>query len=319
MPYQDLNGEIAEIDAQIASAIARDERRKSLEIKIRQARQNLESERIRLAEAKQALLKEEKDVKRLEALTFANLLYTIAGRKDGQLEKEQQELLAAKLRHDQAASAVSSLEADLESLAGELKELGDPQLDLARAFHAKEQFLLSTGDTRAKKLFELQEARTRLAALRQELYEAISAGEHVQRELRGIVWIMEAARSWSFADMLGGGVLATGLKHSKMRDASSQIKNLQQSVRKFNRELADLTELGIVLHLSTFETFADYFFDGLVIDWLIHSKINRSIREAEQYLDRIDNTLKTLRKRLGDTDRSLGELTQQREELLGPM
>ena len=87
MPYQDLNGEIAEIDAQIASAIARDERRKSLEIKIRQARQNLESERIRLAEAKQALLKEEKDVKRLEALTFANLLYTIAGRKDGNLRR----------------------------------------------------------------------------------------------------------------------------------------------------------------------------------------------------------------------------------------
>ncbi len=309
---------IEEIEKQIASASARAELRKHLEMKLQQTRQTLQSERNRLAEARTTLMREEKDVKQLESLTLTSILYSLAGRKDEKLDKEQQEFLAAKLRYDNAASAVTALEADIEALAREFKQLGDPQEDLARALHAKEQFLLSTDDPKAEKLIELQESHGRLSAWRQELREAVSAGEHVHRELQSIVKILDSAQSWGMWDMLGGGILATGVKHSKMEEARRQIHVLQQSVRKFNRELADLDELGIDLHLSEFETFADYFFDGLIIDWLVQSKINRSLEQAEQQLNRVNSTVRTLRGKLRDTEAALRNLAVGREELLRP-
>lgn len=82
--------------------------------------------------------------------------------------------------------------------------------------------------------------------------------------------------------------------------------------------VADLDELGIDLHLSEFETFADYFFDGLIIDWLVQSKINRSLEQAEQQLNRVNSTVRTLRGKLRDTEAALRNLAVGREELLRP-
>jgi len=307
---------LEDIEEEIAAASARAEFRKHLKMKLQQTRQALQSERDRLAKVHKALLREEKDVKKLESLTLASIMYSLAGRKDEKMNKEHQEFLAAKLIHDKAASTVKTLEADIQSLARELEDLGDPQEDLARALHAKEQFLLSTDGPRAEKLIELQESHGRLSAWRKELREAISAGEHVHTNLQAIIMTLHSAQSWGIADMLGSRILATSIKHSKMEEARRQIHELQQSLHKFNRELIDLNQLGIDLHLSDFETFADYFFDGLVIDWLVQSKINKSLKQAEQQLETVINTVKTLRGELRAIERSLMNLAAEREQLL---
>jgi chromosome segregation ATPase len=307
---------IENIEETIAAASARIERRKHTESKLQQARQSLQSERKRLADARAILLREEKDVKRLESLTLASIIYSLAGRKDEKIEKEKQDFLAAKLKYDQATFTVYALEADVESMARELTKLGDPQRDLALGLHAKEQLLLSIDDSRAKELADLQEGTGRLTAWRQELQEAIAAGGHARRQLQDVIKSLESARSWGIWDMLGGGVLATGVKHLKIEDAKKQIHDLQQLLHKFNHELADLNEIGIKLNIGSFQTFADYFFDGLLIDWFVQSKINNSLERVKEQLNRVDSTLRALQEKLRDTESSLANLSARRNQLL---
>ncbi len=244
---------IENIEEKIAAASARIERRKHTESKLQQARLSLQSERKRLADARAILLREEKDVRGLETLTMASILYSLAGRKDEKIDKEKQEFLAAKLKYDQATFAVNVLEADVESMARELTKLGDPQRDLALGLRAKEQLLLSIDDSRAKELADLQEGTGRLKAWRQELQEAIAAGGHARRQLQDVIKSLESDRSWGIWDMLGGGVLATGVKHLRIEDAKKQIHDLQQLLHKFNHELADLNEIGISSTLVPFK------------------------------------------------------------------
>lgn len=307
---------IENIEETIAAASARIERRKHTESKLQQARQSLQSERKRLADARAILLREEKDVKRLESLTLASIIYSLAGRKDEKIEKEKQDFLAAKLKYDQAIFTVNALEADVESMARELTKLGDPQRDLALGLHAKEQLLLSIDDSRAKELADLQEGTGRLTAWRQELQEAIAAGGHARRQLQDVIKSLESARSWGIWDMLGGGVLATGVKHLKIEDAKKQIHDLQQLLHKFSHELADLNEIGIKLNIGSFQTFADYFFDGLLIDWFVQSKINNSLERVKEQLNRVDSTLRALQEKLRDTESSLANLSARRKQLL---
>lgn len=307
---------IENIEEKIAAASARIERRKHTESKLQQARLSLQSERKRLADARAILLREEKDVRGLETLTMASILYSLAGRKDEKIDKEKQEFLAAKLKYDQATFAVNVLEADVESMARELTKLGDPQRDLALGLRAKEQLLLSIDDSRAKELADLQEGTGRLKAWRQELQEAIAAGGHARRQLQDVIKSLESARSWGIWDMLGGGVLATGVKHLRIEDAKKQIHDLQQLLHKFNHELADLNEIGIKLSIGSFQTFADYFFDGLLIDWFVQSKINNSLERAKEQLNRVDGTLQALQEKLRDTESSLANLAARRNQLL---
>jgi hypothetical protein len=66
--------------------------------------------------------------------------------------------------------------------------------------------------------------------------------------------------------------------------------------------------LGV--EISSFEKFADYLFDGLIFDWIVQSKINRSLDAAREMRDRMAALVGDLRRRLEsrrkDRDDSVG-------------
>ena len=87
--------------------------------------------------------------------------------------------------------------------------------------------------------------------------------------------------------MLGGGLLATAAKHSHMDEARDAAYHIQNLLLRFRRELADVQGLSgtLVEEVGSFETFADYFFDGLIVDWVVQSKIDRSLDNARRAYD----------------------------------
>ena len=53
----------------------------------------------------------------------------------------------------------------------------------------------------------------------------------------------------------------------------------------------------LYLNISDFLSFADYFFDGIIADWMVQSKIKDArfqVDKAIRELNRIKNTLLTL-------------------------
>lgn len=115
-----------------------------------------------------------------------------------------------------------------------------------------------------------------------EIQEAIQAANHALACLRQADAYLQSAKNWGLFDMLGGGALTTFFKHSKMDDARYEMERAKRALQSFRKELADVDQrLHLSLEIGGFLTFADYFFDGLIADWLVQSKIQDAKAQVE--------------------------------------
>ena len=131
---------------------------------------------------------------------------------------------------------------------------------------------------------------------RREITEAIQAGQEALRCLNDAKSCLSSAGNWGIVDMVGGGLLTTYIKRSKMKDADALVQQARISLKRFQRELMDVDTIP-EFHLETgdFLTFADYFFDGIVADWLVQSKINEAKNQVDNAIQRVNYLLSQLR------------------------
>ena len=97
-------------------------------------------------------------------------------------------------------------------------------------------------------------------------------------------------------DLFGGGLLADMMKHRKMNDASRCMEDAKCHLKVFQKELKDVNlSLDLRMEISSFLSFADFFFDGLVADYLVQSKIMAAKEQVEDAIVMVTNVLNTLR------------------------
>lgn len=124
-----------------------------------------------------------------------------------------------------------------------------------------------------------------MAAARREreIREAIRAADVALDHLEAAADQIDRANGWGIADILGGGLISTFMKHRRMDDASDELEAARDAVRAFARELRDVGgSFDVDLDVGGFLGFADYFFDGFVADWLVQRKIEEAKDQVEQ-------------------------------------
>lgn len=134
--------------------------------------------------------------------------------------------------------------------------------------------------------------------MRKEMEEAIQAGERSLESLRKAQRQLNGARSWGIFDMLGGGLLSSAIKYSKMNDATSYMEEAKRDLLVFQRELRDVSvPLELKMEIGSFLSFADFFFDGLVADYLVQSKIAEAREQVDYAIYKVENILNELKNR----------------------
>ncbi len=124
---------------------------------------------------------------------------------------------------------------------------------------------------------------------RREINEAMQAGQEALRCLSQARDCLNSAGNWGIVDMLGGGLITTFIKRSKMKDADLLVQQARSALKRFQKELTDVENIPeFRIETGDFLTFADYFFDGLVADWLVQSKINDARRQVENAMVKIN-------------------------------
>lgn len=133
---------------------------------------------------------------------------------------------------------------------------------------------------------------------RREIAEAIAAADLALDHLRAARDQLDRAGGWGWADMLGGGLLTTFMKHRRIDDAREEMESAQAAVRSFAHELSDVDGAdNLDLDLGDFLTFADYFFDGILADVLVQNRIDdakRQVSDAIAHIERIRTRLNGL-------------------------
>ncbi len=292
-------------------------RKEKFEGMIRHTEEALEKEVNRKIELEKALKDEDKDVKKLESLSITNIFYSILGSKEQQLDKERQEFLAAKLKHDECCHSVLMLEKDLESYKVLFSNLLDAEAEYEAVLKKKEAFILGLNNENSKKLLEIMEKIPSIEAQKKELQEAIAAGDAARNELQFVVDSLKSADGWGTWDILGGGLLATAAKHSEIDKAKEYAQNTKIALMKFQNELADVDlAMDIDINIGSFETFADYFFDGLISDWIVQSKISDSLKSVCNVVYNVEDIIKSLRSKLTTVENELSSIKENMKSLI---
>ncbi len=129
-----------------------------------------------------------------------------------------------------------------------------------------------------------------------EKQEAIEAGERALRSLRQAKSDLNSARGWGIYDILGGGMISTLIKHSRMNHAEDNINQAKWELQKFAKELDDVEDVtGVDFGIGDLATFADFFFDGMLADFYVQTKINNARAQVDEAIRRVEYVLIQLR------------------------
>ena len=130
---------------------------------------------------------------------------------------------------------------------------------------------------------------------RREIDEAIQAGQRARSSLLMAQDCLKSAGNWGLLDMFGGGLVTTFIKRSKMNDAEQLVQQARNDLKQFRKELTDVETIA-EFHVETgnFLTFADYFLDGFLTDWLVQSKIQDAKKQVEQAIAQVEKILRQL-------------------------
>ena len=124
---------------------------------------------------------------------------------------------------------------------------------------------------------------------KKEIMEAMAAGDDAIYYLEGAMEKLNSAGNWGIADILGGGMIISAVKRSRMREAQREMEKAKQAMMRFSREVAGVDRsMNTDLDLDGFMGFADFFFDSFFIDMMVQSKINDAKRQIQAALEQVE-------------------------------
>ncbi|MGB2870865.1 hypothetical protein [Psychrobacillus psychrotolerans] len=242
------------------------------------------------------LKKEQKDVENLDGFSILKVVRTWTGKQDEIREKELSELATIEAKYREIEKTVTDLEQDIVDIERELDQARWKSIDMEweTLMKEKEGWIYGNKQVEAARLDELYDQKTFLTSSSREITEAISAGHEAKIALRRALKSLEGAKDYSTWDtFLGGGLIATSLKHSKLDESENAIHAAQRSLQKFQTELLDIQQINaenLSVERDSFVTFADYIFDDIFSAWSTHSKINNSIDHINETISSLEYT-----------------------------
>lgn len=286
-------------------------KKKQAESVLSRTKDLLRSENENLSKSTVILKKEYEDVLRLEGNNLSAIFYSFLGKKEDKLDREKQEYLAARLKYNSNKETIARLEEEIQKKEKELAQLGNPETEYADLIKSKSEQQKNLNDT---DYLAISQKMDTVYAKYIEVDEAIVAGKKASETLEAAIGSLSKAQGWGTFDLLGGGLIATAVKHSHIDDAKSQIQNVQFQLNRFSKELNDVRMNGngnLSPDLSGFDTLIDYFFDNLITDWIVQSRINASYDRCVQ--TRVD-VVKIVNHLIGKRSEYVSEYNALKEE-----
>lgn len=117
--------------------------------------------------------------------------------------------------------------------------------------------------------------------------------------------------------MMGGGLITTMAKHSKLDEANERVNTAQALLKRFHRELKDLGEFpDMSIDIGSFLGFADYFFDGFFADWAVQSRIHDAQSRVLDARCHVKDIIGKIEKQLRECESEFESLGKKRLEVI---
>ncbi|MEM9219202.1 MAG: hypothetical protein AAGD25_33320 [Cyanobacteria bacterium P01_F01_bin.150] len=253
---------------------------RALEQLLQDAQKSLHDQQNNHLMLKQQLACKKSDVAKLDGLSLTSFFHSVLRKRKQRLAEEKHEYQAIKLKYDVSVKAVDETQEEIQRLQNKLTTF-----DLTRA--------------------------------RKQLQEAIQAEKAALDSLQQVKSYLQSAINWGAWDMLGGGMLAAMVKHSKIDSAKQQVHYAQQQLRTLKEELINAGQiLNMSLEIDNFLQFADFFFDGFIADYTVQSKIKRGLSACSDAISIVTLEINSCHDRLAETQREIDNVSKSKIELI---
>ncbi len=262
--------------------------------------------------------KEQEDVDKQEGRSLAAYFYNVIGKKDEKLDKERAEAYAARVKLDAAERELSAVKSEMTAARKRLGELSGCENAYSSALESRREEIKASSTPEAEELLRLEGEIAHTERQQKEIGEAIKAGNAAYAIAEKILSELDSADGWNNWDMFGGGGLITHMaKHGHLDDAQELVETLQDKLRSFKTELADVSiSADMQVNIDGFLRFADYFFDGLFADWAVADRIGESMNSVQKTKSQIGHLVDKLTKMKEDTERREKRLRDRADALV---
>ena len=131
--------------------------------------------------------------------------------------------------------------------------------------------------------------------LEKEKREAMAAGHRALNSLKAAQNDLDSAKNWGLWDMFGGSFFSTMIKRSKMDAAKGNMEQAKCDLQIFSRELRDVSvSYNLEMETGDFLSFADWFFDGFIVDWMVQERIGKARSQVAEAIWQVENILRRL-------------------------
>lgn len=266
-------------------------------------------------ELKIKLSKEKKDVDKLESFTLSYIYFKMKGNIDEKISKERFEFLEAQAKYIECEDYLKRLLLNKKEILNELSKLGDLDLKYNNLLNKSSEYILSLNNDKSKSILKILEKIKFISIEKREIQEALFEGDRLIPYIDNAISSLNSAKNWGIYDMMGGDLIATMAKRSKMSDASNALNSIKVMLNKYNSELNDLSEdISVSLNLDSFSGFMDYFFDNFFTDYFIQGKINFALDSSINLKNNVINIQNKLTDKLKLAENNLENLKIKLEE-----
>ena len=127
------------------------------------------------------------------------------------------------------------------------------------------------------------------------LERARAAGTRALQSLDEAADQLDSARNWGLLDILGGGILTSLVKRSRLDGASKAVERAQRDLEAFARELRDCSGVtGVDLRRSDMLELFDIAFDNSITDLFVQSRIEDARADVRRARARVQAVLAEL-------------------------
>ncbi|MFJ7666147.1 hypothetical protein ACIQXI_03525 [Lysinibacillus sp. NPDC097195] len=315
MEWQQLQTEQEKLHGQLRSAKRLSEQQLLIEGQIAHVEQEITKHSVELNQIRLKLQK-------LEGFSFMNMIRTWTGQQDELLAEKVDKAVILELKINESKKMQKDLTVDLSQVNLKIAQINEKQLQEALStLHVKKKSYLHLHDPQqALQLEQLANEEVITKQLIIEIIEAEEAGDIALTKLGQAAASLHSANGYSIWDtFIGGGLIATHLKHEALDETESQLHDAQIALQRFHNELLDIQDMSTTtLHVETdgFVKFADYFFDDIFSAWSVHSKISTAREQVSRVQDDVHNTIRRLQEKHNKAQGYLQALQKEKAAIL---
>jgi hypothetical protein len=286
----EINSQIKELEAALQKGIHTKEQVRLLQDQIKKKQKEVKESQIKVN-------REQSDVDELHHITLQWAIASLLRNKEEKLQKEEQELLDATMKHERLESELQVLQDELDHYKRKEQDVKEISSILKQLYKDKERLLIEAYPFIKDKFIEFDRHESLAKEQLIEIDEALEVGERTRRALGKALDKLQSAKNWGTFDMWSrNSMLSSIQKHRRIDEANTYLSQANAYLRRFKEECKDIKLDVKANHLfmnSTDYTF-DVFFDNIFTDYRILEEIRSAYTSCEQSIYRLKTQMKDI-------------------------